>query len=93
MTERFRFRILRHFIQDEQVFLCPRMLLTLGQALQFVRIIKNWTQMMLAGELGISQNCISSWECGRTTPRIKEWERVAGLLKSLDFSVHIWEKE
>lgn len=43
-------------------------------------IFHNFNQKLLAQKLNLTQQCISSWFCGRTTPNIQTMEKIKNTL-------------
>ena len=42
---------------------------TTGAAIKAARLAKGWSQAELAESIGVRQETVSGWECGRMVPR------------------------
>ena len=52
--------------------------------LKLLRKNKNFSQIQLASELGVSQQAVAKWESGKSTPRA---DKLFKLAKILNFTV------
>ena len=50
--------------------------LPISQNLRVFRVMRKITQAELAKKIGTSQNAVSSWETGETTPKIHILQRI-----------------
>lgn len=66
-------------MRDEEVLL-QEALIELGEHIRSARVTSNHSQTSLARQLGLSKQCVSSWENGRSPPMISNLLRMASLI-------------
>jgi len=55
-------------------------LMDIGTKIRTARVHRGWTVVDLAEKLGVTRQCVESWESGKTAPRAQRVTKVAKVL-------------
>jgi ribosome-binding protein aMBF1 (putative translation factor) len=54
--------------------------MSIGDKIRAARVHRGWSVVDLAEKLGVTRQCVESWEAGKTAPRAQRVTKVARVL-------------